>query len=36
MKGKQVLSAPKALQKVRFDWGQIAAKFLEPDDNYSL
>ena len=26
----------KALQKVRFDWGQIAAKFLEPDDNYSL
>lgn len=26
----------KALQKVRFDWGQIAAKFLEPDDSYSL
>ena len=26
----------RALQKVRFDWGQIAAKFLEPDDSHSL
>ena len=26
----------KALRKVRFDWGQIAAKFLEPDDSLSL
>ena len=26
----------KALQKVRFDWGQMAAKFLEPDDSSLL
>lgn len=26
----------KALQKVRFDWGQIAAKFLQPEDDLSL
>ena len=26
----------KALRKVRFEWGQIAAKFLEPDDSFSL
>ena len=26
----------KALRKVRFDWGQIAAKFLEPDDSLPL
>lgn len=25
-----------ALQKVRFDWGQIAAKFLQPDDDLAL
>lgn len=25
-----------ALQKVRFDWGQIAAKFLQPEDNLDL
>jgi hypothetical protein len=26
----------RALQKVRFEWGQIAAKFLDPDDNLAL
>ena len=30
------IKTAKALQKVRFDWGQIAAKFLEPDDSFSL
>jgi len=26
----------RALQKVRFEWGQIAAKFLKPDDDLTL
>jgi hypothetical protein len=26
----------RALQKVRFEWGQIAAKFLDPDDDLTL
>ena len=26
----------RALQKVRFEWGQIAAKFLQPDDDLAL
>ena len=30
------LDRAKSLRKVRFDWGQIAAQFLEPDDGLSL
>ena len=30
------LSRAQALQKVRFDWGQIAAKFLQPEDDLEL
>lgn len=30
------LSRAQALQKVRFDWGQIAAKFLQPEDDLTL
>ena len=30
------LSRAQALQRVRFDWGQIAAKFLSPEDVYNL
>lgn len=30
------VSRASALQKVRFDWGQIAAKFLQPDDDLGL
>ena len=26
----------RGLQRVRFDWGQIAAKFLDPDDDHEL
>ena len=26
----------RALQKVRFEWGHIAAKFLDPDDDLAL
>ena len=26
----------RALEKVRYDWGQIAASFLDPDDNQTL
>ena len=26
----------RALQKVRFDWGQITAKFLQPEDDFIL
>ena len=26
----------RALQKVRFEWGHIAAKFLDPDDDFTL
>ena len=26
----------RALQRVRFDWGQIAAKFLDPSDDFSI
>ena len=30
------LDRARALRKVRFDWGQIAAKFLQPDDDLAL
>ena len=30
------LDRARALHKVRFDWGQIAAKFLQPDDDLAL
>jgi len=30
------LSRAQALEKVRFDWGQIAAKFLQPEDDLAL
>ena len=30
------LSRAQALQRVRFDWGQIAAKFLFPEDDHNL
>ncbi|MBF0370339.1 MAG: ATP-binding protein [Magnetococcales bacterium] len=30
------ISRAQALQKVRFDWGQIAAKFLQPEDDLDL
>ena len=30
------LDRAKALRRVRFDWGQIAAKFFEPDDGLGL
>jgi len=30
------LSRAQALQKIRFDWGQIAAQFLQPEDDFTL